>query len=263
MPSRQLCRSRATNGTDVPCAPDDRAAARLSVRRRTWPGPSAYARPVMRWAAVRGGRGHATGLVAGALLVAAVASGCGPAGAARPSAAPTRSGGSTATPEAGDTPGPVAAAPSGRPYCGASADIEEITLKKWPNGDFQVSLRPTDAGRHADDRDAATATMWQAIVNCVHPPSGGIHLDGTVGASLFDQLRCHEYFALVPSLTGGAGYATGPTYDIESWRPVAGEARWISSECGNKLGTDPTGAQPVPYRPDGVRPQYSSSGEDG
>jgi hypothetical protein len=203
-----------------------------------------------------------TGLVAGAVLVAAAASGCGPESAARHSAAVTTSGSSAATPDAGDTRGLVAASPSGRPYCGASADVEEITLEKWPNGDFRVSLRPTDTGRHADDRDAATATMWQAIVNCVHPPSGGIHLDGTVGASLFDQLRCHEFFALVPSLSGGPGYATGPTYDIESWRPVAGQARWISSECGNKLGTDPTGGPPAFYRPDGVRPRYSSSGEN-
>ena len=202
----------------------------------------------------------AAGLAAGAVLVAGLASACGLVSSTGSSAA-GRSSEPAATPSASSTYGLVGALPAGRQFCGASTDVAEITLEKWSNGDFRVSLRPTDAGRHASDREAATATMWQDIVNCVHPPAGGIQLTGAVGASLRDQLACHEDLALLPSLHGGSGYATGPTYDIESWRPVAGESRWFSSECGNKLGTDPTSAPSAPYRPDGAKIQYSSTGE--
>ncbi len=155
----------------------------------------------------------------------------------------------------------IAARADGAPYCGASQYVAEITVEKWSNGDFRVSLWPTAEGRHASDRDAATNVMWQAIRRCLTPSAGFSGLDGPVGASLQDQLRCHESLALVPALGGGKGYATGDTFDIESWRPTAGPTHWFSTKCGNTLGTDPTGPPVRTYRPDGVKPQYTASGE--
>jgi hypothetical protein len=169
-------------------------------------------------------------------------------------------GGVSASPTAPASPAAAPAA-NGAPYCGASEYVEEITVEKWANGDFRVSLRPSSAGRHADDRDAATTVMWQAITRCLTPSAGFATLTGPVGASLRDQLACHEFLALVPSLSGGTGYATGDTYDLESWRPTAGESHWFSSRCGNRLGTDPSGAPIRIYRPDGVKPQHTSGGE--
>jgi hypothetical protein len=132
--------------------------------------------------------------------------------------------------------------------------VEEITMRRWADGGFQVSLRPTSGARYAEDTDAAAAEMWQAVRGCV---SG---LDGQVGASLEDQLRCHEYLALIPG-QGEEVYATGTTFDLESWRPTPGRSRWISTRCGNTLGTDPTSTPGQRYRPDGVRPEHTTSGE--
>jgi hypothetical protein len=209
--------------------------------------------------AVRG----VVGAVVATAATLGLATACGSSSAsAGPSATPTVSARvrPSAAPHAGASPSPAVAALAGPPYCGASQYVEEITLESWPNGAFRVSLRPTQSARDAANRDAVAGDMWQAIVRCVHPSAGSTDLGGTVGASLLDQLRCHEFFAQVPALDGGPGYATGPTFDLESWHPVAGESRWITSQCGNRLGTPPTGPESKPFRPDGVKPQYAGAG---
>jgi hypothetical protein len=143
---------------------------------------------------------------------------------------------------------------AGPPYCGASRYVEEVTVERWAGGYFRVSLRPTSSGRHAADLDGATDVMWNALRRCVRG------FDARVGDSLHDQLRCHEHLALIVA-SGGEGYATGPTFDLESWRPRLKESQWISTRCGNTLGTDPTTPPGPFYRPDGVPPRYSGSGE--
>ncbi|MBE3203367.1 DUF2599 domain-containing protein [Parafrankia sp. CH37] len=149
---------------------------------------------------------------------------------------------------------PDAAGAGAAPYCGASRYAEEITVQRWAGGDFRISLWPTDAARHADDRDGAVSEMWAAINRCVGT------LDSAVTESLQDQLRCHEFLALVPG-SGEERYATGTTFDIESWRPTPGRRRWISTRCGNTLGTDPTTTPMKTYRPDGVPPRSQPTGE--
>jgi hypothetical protein len=200
-------------------------------------------------------------LLAAVTLAVVIAPACGPATSTESTAA-GRSDSPSPTPFATPVPSPRAAVGAATaPYCGASQYVEEITVEKWSNGDFRISLRPTSDGRHASDRDAAANVMWQAIRRCLTPSAGFTDLDGAVGASLRDQLRCHESLALVPALGGGKGYATGDTFDIESWRPTAGEAHWFSTKCGNTLGTDPAGAPVQTYRPDGVKPQHTAGGE--
>ncbi|WP_238428546.1 hypothetical protein [Frankia nepalensis] len=133
-------------------------------------------------------------------------------------------------------------------------------MQRWPSGDFRVSLRPTDDARHTRDRDDATDVMWQAIRRCLTPSAGFTGLDGPVGESLRDQLRCHEAYALVPALGSAERYATGETFDVESWRPTPGRSRWYSTKCGNTLGTAPSG-QSQTFRPDGVQPGQTVTGE--
>jgi hypothetical protein len=158
------------------------------------------------------------------------------------------------SPSASASGKPPAAPITGPRYCGASQDVEEITVEQWAGGLFRVSVRPTPAARHADDLDGATDTMWTALRRCVRG------FDTQVGDSLYDQLRCHEHLALIPA-SGGKGYATGPTFDLESWRPSMSRGQWITTRCGNTLGTNPTAASIRTYRPDGVPRQYTDSGE--
>ncbi|WP_241831632.1 DUF2599 domain-containing protein [Parafrankia soli] len=142
----------------------------------------------------------------------------------------------------------------GAPYCGSSRYVEEITLQRWAGGDFRISVWPTEEARHADDRDGASAEIWRAVQGCVG------EVDPVVAESMQDQLRCHESLALIPG-RGGEEYATGGSFDVESWRPTPGRRRWISTRCGNTLGTDPTSAPLATERPDGIPPQHRASGE--
>ncbi|WP_261560897.1 DUF2599 domain-containing protein, partial [Frankia tisae] len=130
------------------------------------------------------------------------------------------------------------AAAGARPYCGSSRYVEEIVVEQWADGRLRISVRPTSAARHAD-RDEATEAIWAAIGGCVTTLPA---LGRDVADSLHAQLTCHQDLALVPALGGGRGYATGDTYDLESWRPMMrpnSVSTWISTRCGNTLGTDP------------------------
>jgi hypothetical protein len=152
------------------------------------------------------------------------------------------------------------AAAAATPYCGSSRYVEEIVVEQWADGRLRISVRPTSAARHAD-RDEATEAIWTAIGGCVAALPA---LGRDVTDSLHAQLTCHQDLALVPALGGGKGYATGDTYDLESWRPMMrpnSVSTWISTRCGNTLGTDPTGPPARVYRPDGVTPQHTATGE--
>jgi hypothetical protein len=146
-------------------------------------------------------------------------------------------------------------ADTGPPFCGPSRYVEEITVQQWADGRFRISLRPASDARHAGDRDEATTVMWDAVRRCVRG------IEAPVGDSLRDQLRCHEYLALVPAAGREERYATGETFDLESWRPAPGRQRWISTRCGNTLGTDPTTPPARTYRPDGAPVEHTVSGE--
>lgn len=113
------------------------------------------------------------------------------------------------------------------PYCGPSQYFSEISVEKWANGDFKIMAAPTSAARTALDPDAATVDEWHAIQDCV---SG---LYGSLADSIWDQLSCHQKWALAPGLKGG--WATGDTYDLESWRGTFPESEGFSNHCGNHL----------------------------
>ncbi|KJE25257.1 Protein of unknown function (DUF2599) [Frankia torreyi] len=177
--------------------------------------------------------------------------------AARPAPAVTTPAPSTPAPAAA----PAAAAPAAAaPYCGASRYVEEIVVEQWADGRLRISVRPTSAARHAE-RHEATDAIWTAIGGCVTTLPA---LGRDVTDSLHAQLACHQDLALIPALGGGRGYATGDTYDLESWRPMMrpnSMSTWISTRCGNTLGTDPTGPPARVFRPDGVAPRHTVAGE--
>ncbi|MCL9796514.1 DUF2599 domain-containing protein, partial [Frankia sp. AgKG'84/4] len=145
----------------------------------------------------------------------------------------------------------------GAPFCGASVDVEEIVVQRWTDTRFRISLRPTVASRKAS-RLPTVAAMWTAVNSCVRG------LTGPVADSLHAQLTCHQALAQLPALGGGSGFATGATYDLESWRPLMRPnsfSTWVSTRCGNTLGTDPSGPAARIYRPDGVPVQHAITGE--
>ncbi|MCK9897721.1 DUF2599 domain-containing protein [Frankia sp. AgB32] len=168
--------------------------------------------------------------------------------------------GAAAAPPTRATPTPagaVAVGADGAPYCGPSQDVEEIVVQRWTDTRFRISLRPTPASRRAS-RTLAVAAMWSAIGACVRG------LSGPVADSLHAQLTCHQALAQIPALGGGAGFATGDTYDLESWRPLMRPnqfSTWVSTRCANTLGTDPSGPAVRVYRPDGVAVAHTISGE--
>ncbi|CAO5186047.1 exported hypothetical protein [Frankia sp. AiPs1] len=181
-------------------------------------------------------------------VTSAAASSSSGGSASRPASPshPTSSAGTGGQPAGGATP----------PYCGAGRDVEEIVVEQWSTGVFRISLRPSADSRKAP-RDATTRTLWSAIQGCVGDLGGARRAD-----SLHEQLACHQALAQVRSR--GGGYATGDTYDLESWRPPMDPntfATWITTRCGNTLGTDPSGPPTRVYRPDGVAPQHAVRGE--
>ncbi|WP_157063552.1 DUF2599 domain-containing protein [Luteipulveratus mongoliensis] len=132
---------------------------------------------------------------------------------------PRCGGGASATPSASGS-GWV-------PYCGPSKYFSDISVERWSNGDFKIIAWPTWEARTASDPTAATIDEWHAIQNCV---SG---LYGTLADSIYDQLECHQHLALVP---GKNVWATGTTYDLESWRGTFDN--WLGTRCGNELNKE-------------------------
>ncbi|WP_107765640.1 hypothetical protein [Nocardioides terrigena] len=128
---------------------------------------------------------------------------------------------------------PTASSGSWVPYCGASEYLSEITVTVWADEAFMISAAPTENARRSSDPGGVTAAQWHAIQACV---SG---LYGDLADSIWDQLECHQHLALVPAVHDFAfGWATGETYDLESWRGTFSAGDWISARCGNELNME-------------------------
>ncbi|MTK05170.1 hypothetical protein [Micromonospora sp. CP22] len=145
----------------------------------------------------------------------------------------------------------VASPASADSSCGEGKFVEKIELVQWGDGHFQVVLTPTaEARKHAalslNPRDAVVE-QWHAIQGCV---SG---LYGDLADTIWDQLECHQLnsWLILPREDGI--WATGSTYELESWRPTL--PRWVNgqdlifTECLNRMGTDPEGPFANPFRP--------------
>ena len=131
-------------------------------------------------------------------------------------------------------------------WCGNSADVENIEIEEWADGKFKILVTPTYESRFSLDPRGTTVNMWHAIQSCVP----GLY--GSQADSIWDQLLCHQIGALVKREVDG--YASGETYDLESWRQPGANP---TNRCGNGLNAeaDP-GSEGRYYRPDGREPGY-------
>jgi hypothetical protein len=150
---------------------------------------------------------------------------------------------------AGTVAGP-AAAHANPVYCGPSKFIEKIEVADWGSDRFQIVVTPNGAARNyaawALDQRAAVVDEWHAVQACVRD------LYGRRADSIWQQLDCHQRMSWAWDLRRGDWF-TGPTYDLESWRPPLSGANLVSelrTECLNTLGIDENSQVVDPYRPD-------------
>lgn len=135
-------------------------------------------------------------------------------------------------------------------YCGPSKFIEQIQVADWGGGRFQIIVTPNGEARNyaawALDQRAAVVDEWHAVQACVR----GLY--GSLADSIWQQLDCHQRMSWAWN-PKRRDWFTGPTYDLESWRPPLSDANLVSelrTKCLNTLGVDEN-SQPInPYRPD-------------
>ena len=108
--------------------------------------------------------------------------------------------------------------------CGANAYVERIDTVPAADPDYKIVLTPTQSARAALGNRDATVSMWHQIQACVP----GLY--GRLADSIWQQLECHQWGGL-------AEFATGPTFDFETWRepldnpnPVS----YVATHCLNK-----------------------------
>jgi Protein of unknown function (DUF2599) len=82
---------------------------------------------------------------------------------------------------------------------------------KGSGSSFEVSTRPTEAGRKLD-ADEHTYDYWRDMWNCVDGGFRGARLSGSQGKSLYQQLWCHIQYDI-------NGWFGGETWDLEARRP--------------------------------------------
>lgn len=116
--------------------------------------------------------------------------------------------------------------------CGVTNEfVSAMSVSSDGAGRFAVHVTPTALARTqgplgaATGSDTVTDRMWDALTTCVP------HVHGAVENSLHQQLQCHVWLGL-------ASGATGPTYDVESWRrPLRhpGLASYVATRCLNDV----------------------------
>lgn len=124
--------------------------------------------------------------------------------------------------------GPFAGAASAGESCGANEYIVSVTSEPVKGPDFRIIVTPTAKARSAAGMNnlwPSTVAMWHAVQGCV---PGLYH---SLADSIWQQLECHQMF-------GAAEFATGPTYDLESWRPPLTDPNpvtYAATRCLNTL----------------------------
>lgn len=108
------------------------------------------------------------------------------------------------------------------PPCAADYWVDGLAVERFDNGDFKVVLTPTvDARTHGT---LGVYSMWHVVQACVP----GLYDE--LADSIYGQLACHADLSAAPGLNGEA-FATGPTWDFESWRPAYNELESIVTKC--------------------------------
>jgi hypothetical protein len=108
------------------------------------------------------------------------------------------------------------------PACAADRWVDGLAVERWDDDDFKVVLTPTNDARAYGT--LGVYAMWHVVQACVP----GLY--DKLADSIYAQLACHADFSAVPD-GGGDGFATGPTWDLESWRTAYTEAESIATKC--------------------------------
>ena len=127
--------------------------------------------------------------------------------------------------------------------------LSSVELRDDGAGNFIIVATPTAEARAQSavypSQRGAVVEEWHAIQACVP----GLY--GNLADSIWQQLECHQRWAW--ALRPDGEWATGPTYDLESWRPKLEDDNFFAksaSKCGGYLGVEPDGEFSNPYRPD-------------
>lgn len=107
--------------------------------------------------------------------------------------------------------------------CGANADVARIDTVTAAGPDYIIKVTPTKTAREAGARRDVVESMWHQIQSCVP----GLY--STLADSVWQQLECHQMYPYE--------FATGPTYDLETWRdvlPVPNPVAYANTRCLNK-----------------------------
>lgn len=137
--------------------------------------------------------------------------------------------------------------PQALPACQANFDIDGIAVERWNNGAFKIVLTPSWQGRSS--LFLATNDVWHLVQACVP----GLY--GALADTIYAQLDCHVWGRFLSDgsgynkanvASGGDGFATGSTWDFESWHTLrAGDLGAYKAQTCNGSGTfDETSTSP-------------------
>lgn len=146
-------------------------------------------------------------------------------------------GGTLAAPTAAAAHAAAPASPSVAGYdlppCAANQWVDGVAIERWPDGNFKIVLTPSVDGFTYGH--AGMDSIWHLIQACVP----GLY--GSLADSIWSQLNCHTWFSALPDwrkYESGGGFASGPSWDLESWHPNFSHLQYLTSHCGNTLGGD-------------------------
>lgn len=142
------------------------------------------------------------------------------------------------------------------PPCKESWLVDGIALRTYNDGDFKIAVRPSAGGRWWGNWLNNPNQVWHEVQACV--PG----LAGTVADRIYAQLVCHAKYSVVPN-THFNGWATGETWDLESWLTPTTLGDSEVTNCSNKtnnkehesgfwhiyFGPDPEGYDPNEGKP--------------
>ena len=119
------------------------------------------------------------------------------------------------------------------PSCTSNQWVDGLAVERWPDGHFKVVISPSVDGFTYGH--AGMDSIWHLVQACVP----GLY--GSLADSIWSQLNCHTWFSALPEwrrYESGSGFASGPSWDLESWHPNFHFTKYVTSHCGNELGGD-------------------------
>ena len=117
--------------------------------------------------------------------------------------------------------------------CGSNDFVQSVDphdLAAPYAGHRKIKVTPGEPAWHAVGVKEVTDVMWHSIQDCVP----GLY--GRVADSIYQQLMCHQAYPVE--------FATGPTWDLETYHPPLSNPTWAAlanTHCLNTLEPDSSG----------------------